>query len=117
RVRPGADADGIDVGRSDDLAPVVGGPREPELLRGALAGLLAAIGDDDELDAGRRAEPGNVTPAGDPAGADESDSNRLVSHRDALIEHQDGPRNLTGLHGAERVVDVRQATSPRDHLV
>src|SRR5262245_30242714 len=35
----------------------------------------------------------------------------------ALVEHQDGARHLTGLHRAERLVDVLQAAAPRDHLV
>jgi hypothetical protein len=34
-----------------------------------------------------------------------------------LIEHQDGARDLAGLHGPEGVVDVGQLAAPGDHLV
>src|SRR6185369_8243198 len=48
---------------------------------------------------------GPVTPAG-----------RAASLR-ALIEHQDGARDLAGLHRAERFVDVLEPAAARDHLV
>src|SRR5262249_36627524 len=33
-----------------------------------------------------------------------------------LLEHQDGACDLAGLHRAERLVDVLEPASPRDHL-
>src|SRR4029450_6692495 len=35
----------------------------------------------------------------------------------ALVEGEDGPRDLAGLHRAKRLVDVVQPAAPRDHLV
>src|SRR5947209_6289191 len=35
----------------------------------------------------------------------------------ALLEHQDGARDLAGLHRAERLVDVLQLAAPADHAV
>src|SRR5262249_59196681 len=35
----------------------------------------------------------------------------------ASVERQHGPRDLTGLHCAKRLVDVVQPSAPRDHLV
>src|SRR5205823_8392878 len=80
RVRPGADAHGIDVGRAHDVVPVTLDAADAELLGHALAGLARAVGDRDELDTRLLAQAGNVPAPGVASGAHETHADRSLAH-------------------------------------
>ena len=79
-VRPGADADRVDVRRPHEIAPVVVHPGDPELTGDTLAGLPGAVRDRHQLDAGLRPELRNVMLTRVSACAHESYADRLVDH-------------------------------------
>ena len=79
-VRPGADADRVDVRRPHEIVPVVVDPGDPELAGDALARLLGAVRDRHQLDAGLRPELRNVMLTRVGACAHESYADRRVDH-------------------------------------
>src|SRR5262249_50709429 len=80
RIRPGADAHGVHVGRSHDGVPVVLDATDAELLGHPLARLSRAIGDGDELDARLLLKSRDVPLASIATGADEAYANGSVVH-------------------------------------
>jgi len=79
-VRPRPDADGVDVGRAHELAPVRVHARDPEFLGDALARLARAIGHGHELDVRLLAEARDVTTARVLARSHESDADCPAIH-------------------------------------
>src|SRR5438477_387737 len=79
-VGPGPDADRVDVGCRDHLAPLARHAREAELLRDLLARFLRAVGDRHQLDPGLRLQLGDVMTAAVVSGAHEAYADRLVAH-------------------------------------
>src|SRR5262249_41231483 len=80
RVGPGADAHGVDVRGSRQLAPVSVDAGDSELARDLLARRLRPVRDPGEHDTRLGLELGNVMLPGIGAGTDEPHADRLVCH-------------------------------------
>ena len=83
-VGPRRNDDSVDGRIVEQIDPVVVGPGDVELLRGALRGCRRAIHEADQLDALDLPESGHVSQGRDPAGPDEPDADS--------IRHLDVPR-------------------------
>ena len=84
-VRPGADHDGIDVGRLDDVPPVVKHLRNVEVLCDQRGRVGRPIGDGDDLDSLDLLETGQMTQTRVCTGPHDANPNRLLPHQHTLL--------------------------------
>ena len=80
-VRPGANADGVDVVRIEDRLGVGLDPRDAEFVGDAATTLLGAVADGNQLHTINRLEARNMPQRGISTCTDEANSQGLARHK------------------------------------